>query len=187
MVRRTLISIIIPTYNRPDLLQQCLISVLRQSVDENFDFEIVIAQDKRNAALPECLCKLVRENNKTKAVRAEKPGVNAARNAGIKESRGDIIYFLDDDCKVPTDNWVNKIYESFINFPDACAIGGGYILENKMSLLSIFRNALDNFYIKSNTNPENEAAVLIGGNCGYRRDVFERRGLFDENIPYGGA
>jgi glycosyltransferase involved in cell wall biosynthesis len=82
-------SVIIPVYNREELLKRAVISVLNQSFK---DFEIIVVDDgsSDNSA------KVAKEFN-IKVVSQPNRGVAAARNAGIKEAKGEIIAFLDSD------------------------------------------------------------------------------------------
>lgn len=84
-----LVSIIIPTYNRPDLLQRAVKSALEQTVE---DFEVIVVDDAspQPVTLP--------EHPKLRIIRqtVNKRGA-AARNAGILAARGQWITFVDDD------------------------------------------------------------------------------------------
>lgn len=85
------VSVIIPTYNRPALLRETLRSVSNQTFT---DFEIIVVDDGSTVAGVEDVC---REFAKCRYFRQENMGRSSARNRGIKEARGELIAFLDDD------------------------------------------------------------------------------------------
>ncbi|OKH28038.1 glycosyltransferase family 2 protein [Chroogloeocystis siderophila] len=88
-MRNPLVSIIIPTYNRPHLLPRAVKSALEQTVE---DFEVVVVDDAspQPVSLP--------EHPRLRILRqVVNQGGAAARNAGIKAARGQWITFVDDD------------------------------------------------------------------------------------------
>lgn len=93
------VSVIIPTYKRPHMLDRAIKSVLNQTYD---DIEIIIVDDnepntiyrKKTEKFMEKYC-----NNKAiKYIKRENNGGGAvARNTGINKCKGELISFLDDD------------------------------------------------------------------------------------------
>ena len=184
----TYISIIIPSLNRPAALRRSLDSILKQNTKGRFEYEIILVLDKLDKESEGWVKQEASINSRLHVYRCEKAGVNSARNLGIKESMGQISYFLDDDCLLPNKDLLLNLAESFKNYPDALAIGGGYILENgEKDIFSISRNKLDNFYVEANINLTGAAGALLGGNIAYKKEVFTKYGCFDENIRYGSA
>lgn len=86
-----LFSVVIPTYNRADLLRRTLESVFAQ---ECRDFEVIVMDDG-STDHTESIVKLW--GDKIRLLRTQNAGAGAARNAGIKEARGEYIAFLDSD------------------------------------------------------------------------------------------
>jgi glycosyltransferase involved in cell wall biosynthesis len=97
---RILISVVIPTFNRPDLLRRCLESLIVQTMDP-LSFEIIVVADGPSKSTEEAVAGL-RDRISVPDVRyLESPvhrGPAAARNLGWKSARGTIIAFTDDDC-----------------------------------------------------------------------------------------
>jgi Glycosyl transferase family 2 len=84
-------SVIIPTYNRAELLRETLDSVLRQ---EGTDYEIIVVDD----GSPEDLSQLAEEyRTRVTFLRQENAGPSAARNRGAAAARGEYLAFLDSD------------------------------------------------------------------------------------------
>ncbi|HOD35758.1 MAG TPA: glycosyltransferase [Syntrophales bacterium] len=92
-VSEPLVSVIVPTYNRPDMLDETLKSVLRQTFK---DFEIIVIND--GGADVEDRLKTLNTAGNIHYVRHERNrGLPAARNTGIRLARGKYIAYLDDD------------------------------------------------------------------------------------------
>lgn len=88
------ISVIIPTYNRRNVVMNAVNSVLNQQAS-GLDFEIIVSDDGSSDKTFE----LFKKNNKKIRYFYHKvnSGVNVARNLGIKEAKGDYVLFLDSD------------------------------------------------------------------------------------------
>src|SRR5438093_275308 len=93
-----MLSIIIPTHQRTDLLERCLATVRRHSPT---GVEIVVVDD----ASPGGRAGALAQHFGARVVRREqRRGFAAAVNAGIRASRGDIVELLNDDTEVAA-NW----------------------------------------------------------------------------------
>jgi len=90
------ISLIIPTYNRPDDLAVCLESVYEQ---QRLPDEIIVIDDGALDCIPmaDFFKKL---NIPLEYYRKNNPGLTASRNKGVEMARGELIFFLDDDVKL---------------------------------------------------------------------------------------
>ena len=106
-------SVIIPTYNRPQDLTNCMQSILSQSVKPD---EIIVVDDGDLPGFPllnECKGAGIRCIFHKKNIKKNIRGPAASRNAGVKLSFGEIIFFLDDDVKLFPDyiEKILKVYE----------------------------------------------------------------------------
>ncbi|MCZ6746659.1 MAG: glycosyltransferase family A protein, partial [Acidobacteria bacterium] len=86
-----LVSVIIPTYNRADYLEQALSSVFRQTFT---DYEVIVVDDGSTDHTPDVL-KSYQE--RITSLRQENSGAARARNRGIRLARGNWVAFLDSD------------------------------------------------------------------------------------------
>lgn len=100
------ISVIIPVYNVEKYINDCLQSVMEQTYN---DFEVIVIDDgsydnTRNiiSSFKDSRISYFFQNNK---------GLSAARNQGIKFSKGDILFFMDSDDVIKSD-----LFEKCINF-----------------------------------------------------------------------
>ena len=99
-----LISVILPTYNRNDYLENSINSVLKQSYT---NVEIIVIDDSSDNKAKAVVDKFIKENYdcNIKYFHSNRAGQGGARNLGLKNASGEIIAFLDDD-----DEWYrNKL------------------------------------------------------------------------------
>lgn len=102
-----LVSIVIPTFNRPGYLRTCLQS-LREQVKDDSDTEIIAVDDgseEKNAFENKRICT---EFNCHYLHQGRNRGMAASRNSGIAKSSGEWVVFLDDDIQV-NKNWFENL------------------------------------------------------------------------------
>jgi len=116
------ISVIIPTYNRPDFLPNTIKSLLEQDYE---NYEIIIVD---NACLDETR-KVVEsfKNNKVPIIYINEPniGLHNARHTGAKIAKGEIILYIDDDI-IADKNLLKEIAKFYLDQNVGCV--GGRIL-----------------------------------------------------------
>ena len=89
-----LISIIIPVFNIDKYIEQCIESVINQTLN---DIEIICVNDGSTDNSLNILKKYEQIDTRIKVFNQENKGAGAARNKGLEIARGDYIYFLDGD------------------------------------------------------------------------------------------
>lgn len=100
------ISVVIPTYNEKGTLEDCIESLGRQSYS---DFEIVVIDDGSKDGTLEILKNLKKSLPNFRFIRQSHLGTGAARNAGAKLSKGQILVFVDADMTFDKDFLKNLI------------------------------------------------------------------------------
>ena len=90
-----LLSAVVPTYNRREILERSLPFLLGQTAPRG-DYEIVVVVDGSSDGTLEMLRER-REEPGLRIVVQENRGLAAARNRGAREARGEVLLFLDDD------------------------------------------------------------------------------------------
>lgn len=104
-----LISVITPVYNNEKYLSSCVESVLKQSFP---DWEMILVDDG-STDQSSILCDAFAESNqRIKVIHQKNQGVSAARNAAIKEAKGDYLFFLDSDDQISS-NMFREIVKAF--------------------------------------------------------------------------
>jgi GT2 family glycosyltransferase len=112
-------------------------------------------------------------------------GAAAARNAGIRRARGDIIACTDDDCFVPPD-WLTRLCKR-LNATGAAAVGGRVVAASGASRPARLSQAITNGIARALNGDGTEAAFLTSNNVAYRADALREVGLFDERFAGAGG
>jgi len=99
-----MISVVIPVRDARALLERCLESLDRQTVDRS-DYEVIVVDDGSTDGSAE-----VARKWGARVFRQEKKGAGAARNRGIQEAKGEVLLFLDADCEADGE-WMARISE----------------------------------------------------------------------------
>jgi len=169
-----LISVIIPTYNRSQLLPRAVDSVLSQ---KGAKFELIIVDDGSTEKLPDILC---HPSSGLRIFRQENKGPAAARNLGIKEARGEWIAFLDSD-----DEWKPGKLKAQLEFlrknPDTLICQTEEIwIRNGTRVNPMKKHQKSGGWIFEKCLPlcvVSPSAVMM------HRKLFDEVGLFDESLP----
>jgi glycosyltransferase involved in cell wall biosynthesis len=175
-----LVSVIVPTYNRPDSIMKCLDALERQTIPPE-SFEVIVVDDGSSAPLtPDqeypFLLRVVRQKNS---------GPAGARNRGAAAARGEILAFTDDDCR-PTPHWLGNLVSSLKEHPQAL-VGGSTFNGLKNNLCAdISQLIIDMVYEYFNSGSAG-AYFLASNNFACRRDAYLASGGFDMDFPLPGA
>lgn len=176
------ISVVIPVKNGESHIQELLDSLMQ--VDYKKDkLEIIVVDGNSTDKTREIVSKYP-----VKLLTEEHPGLNGARNTGLRHSSGEIIAFTDFDCVIPK-NWANKIVENLQNANVGC-VGGNvlgyykdflsrYADESFMPAMRIFKRREELDSVKP------PLGYPAGCNMAFKRKVIEKAGTFDEDIRYG--
>ena len=169
---KPLISIIMPTYNRKNIIQKAITSVLNQTYT---NFELIIIDDGSDDGTYDLLKSL--KDERIRILRHEKnKGPSYTRNIGLKNAKGDIIMYLDSD-----NEWDSKYIETmigaFIELPNADALySGQYIYKHFDSKPYAVRFGTYNKPLLHNHN-------YIDMNCFcHKSHVLNEVTGFDENL-----
>lgn len=116
-----MVSIIVPSFNRKDELEELIPSIRQQ--ENSTSFEIIVVDDGSTDGTRELLKKLTKEwDGALRFFEQNRAGPGAARNLGIKHAQGDILVFVDSDCITPH-GWLSRLTSVFDN-PQVGAAGG---------------------------------------------------------------
>lgn len=96
------VSVVIPHYDDLANLDRCLTLLGRQSSGGNY--EIVVADNKTPAGI-DAVRQVV--GQRARVIEVEERGAGPARNAGVRASRGEILAFIDSDCR-PDPLWLSE-------------------------------------------------------------------------------
>ncbi|HLF32347.1 MAG TPA: glycosyltransferase [Xanthomonadales bacterium] len=170
-----MISIIIPTYNRPVLLQSCLEAMTRLQYPKEH-FEVVVVDDGGNVDLDPVIGAL-RGALSVRLVKQENTGPGGARNNGVAHATGKFIAFIDDDCS-PFEDWLTVLARRLEQ--DSSRIYGGHTLNALESnvFTSASQSLIDYLYSYYNGDAE-KARFFTANNMAMDRNLFLTSGGFD--------
>ncbi len=166
------ISVVVPTYRRPDYLARCLDALLSQDLDPTA-YEVIVADDacsEETRRQVRCWADRAGASGRTLRYLAVTGahGPAAARNAGWRTAHAPLVAFTDDDC-IPRPSWLRAGLAAF----DGGVVGlaGRVVVPSAQSPTDYEQNAA-----------LLETAEFVTANCFYRRDVLEQVGGFDESF-----
>lgn len=179
------ISVIVPTWKRPQKLFTCLEHLHRQIRRADQLLVVVRREDTEALLIIEQFSKLMPELQK---VFTEKPGVVAAENAGLRQASGELIAFIDDDGYAPED-WLVRIEKFFQEHPEAGAYGGADLIKSEpwtyhdfpvdvVGEITWFGKIIGNHHRKC-TGGIRRVDVLKGVNMVFKRNSFS---FLDEKL-----
>ena len=120
-----LVSVIIPTRDRAELLKQCVQGVLKQTAYKALDVIIV----DNDSAEPEthALLKRLARDKRVRVIPAPGPfNYSAINNMAVSHARGDILLFLNNDVAVIEPNWLGEMISQAAR-PEVGAVGAGLL------------------------------------------------------------
>jgi GT2 family glycosyltransferase len=166
------LSVVIPVYNGEATIAACLGSIVSQ--DTPFDFEVIVADSSEDGTRAIVESQFPQVRLLRLSGRAY-PGT--ARNAAIREARADLLAMIDADCIADPD-LLSRLVEAH-DTTDYAAIGGA-ICDGTPNSASGTIGYLLEFREFIPASPRREVFTIPTANICYRRDVFERFGLFDD-------
>jgi GT2 family glycosyltransferase len=170
------ISVVIPAYGGARTIADCLESVERATRGRRR--EIIVVESSGDATseivsqrFPGVV--LIRSEERLSA--------GAARNRGAAEARGQLIFYTDQDCVVPSD-WIDRL-ERHLDDPSAGAAGGAVGIRNPSNLSGCavyFLEFLNHF--PGNGSPRRDENFLVGCNSMYRAEALRAVSFPDQTI-----
>lgn len=105
------LSVVICTLNRASILPMVFGALLAQDASEG-DFEVVVVDNGSTDDTPRVVADAQNSLTHLRYVREPRIGLSHARNTGIRESRGAVVAFLDDDAE-PSEAWVSAMLSAY--------------------------------------------------------------------------
>lgn len=104
------VSIIVPMYNVENYIQECIESIINQSLKE---IEIIVVNDgstDNSIKKLECI-----KDNRIKIINKQNGGLSSARNEGLKVANGQYLIFIDSDDFLISDDCLEEMYNNILN------------------------------------------------------------------------
>jgi GT2 family glycosyltransferase len=180
------VSVIVPSWRRPDALARCLRALAAQTQPP---IEVVVAARADDADTTRVVAALgpAYPVPLRRASTAE-PGVIAAKNAALPECRGEVVALTDDDAE-PGADWIERLRACFAD-PRVAGVGGRdwQPLERgnreTVGRVQWFGRVIGNHHLGA--GPRRDVDVLKGVNCAFRAPLLRQLG-FDDRLAGRGA
>ena len=176
-------SIIIPTYNRPERLKNCLNAIAKIDYPQD-RFEVIVVDDGSKTPLDEVVAPL-QNLILIKLIYQANAGPAAARNRGGKEAQGEFLAFTDDDCQ-PLPDWLTQFAASLATAPRAM-IGGRTINALTDNLFSTASQKLIDYLYEYYNPAKGKKAFFASNNIAMSKSGFDSLGGFDVSFPLAAA
>jgi glycosyltransferase involved in cell wall biosynthesis len=171
------LSIVIPTRNRPDMLDACLSTVVASLREDD---ELIVVDSASTLAVVHD----VAVTHGARYIRSDIKGASLARNIGWKQSRHDVIAFIDDDVRVSKD-WVTSMSRAFAENPEVSFVTGQVLLPKEQQLTLRPVATVDFADARVFRGSERESPGH-SANLAVRRFALACTGGFDEQLGAGG-
>src|SRR3990167_7072343 len=172
------ISIIIPIYNAEPTLSMCLKSIQELNYPKD-KLETIIVDNGSNDGSVE----IAKYFDVTVLHETSIKSSYSARSRGVKEAKGELIAFTDSDC-IASPDWLNNLVKEWNDESIGC-FAGEILSYNPETLVEIFSDRTGILRQKGTLScsylPYTQTA-----NSAYRREVFDKVGLFNPKLISGG-
>lgn len=177
MIKRDLISIIVPVYNTMEYLKECLDSLKNQSY-ENLEIIMVNDGSTDNSGM---LCReYCEKDSRFFLIEQENQGLSMSRNAGVKKATGKYICFVDSDDFVH-EKYVEILYKNLINYHADVSMCGymkfreGQKTEKNICNVCSNMSRLEMLYAITTTGPDNSSEkIVVSWNKMIRADIMKQ-------------
>jgi GT2 family glycosyltransferase len=181
--RKCDISVVLSTFNRCAELGKALDALASQ--EPGTAYEVIVVDNNSTDGTRSVVAERQSRMPGLRYVFEPQQGLPHARNAGILASSAPIVAFTDDDVEVGPE-WVGTIKRAFDEHPDVDMIGGrvrpiwpeqlpGWVTPRQLGPFALGERGDAPIRVSK----ENAAPCLVGANFAFRREVFDRVGLFD--------
>ena len=164
------VSVVVPTYNRPDLLLRCLRALVAQKLHRD-EYEIIVVSDGPDGITEKRVTNWLKRrlHHLRYFVLPEKKGPAAARNFGWLNARAPLVAFTDDDC-IPEKHWLQSFVSDYKS--------GAAIAFTGNTIVPISNRPTDYELNLANL----QTADFITANCCVTKKALEQTGGFDEQF-----
>ena len=172
-------TVVVPSYNRPERLRDCLEALARL---EGPSFEVVVVDDGSTTPLGDVAGAF---GPGVRCLRQENRGPAAARNTGARAAAAPFVAMTDDDCR-PRPGWLAALMSA--HGGHAGRLVGGLVVNGLPdNVYAAASQSLCDFLYDWFGADAGEAPFFTSNNMGCTRDAFLESGGFDESFPLAAA
>lgn len=182
---KILISIIVCTYNRAEILQRCLRSLTEQ-IDPGCNYEVIIVNNKCTDSTNEIVDIFTLQYINYKQIMEPIQGLSCARNCGMNAAVGEYVAFIDDDA-VAYPDWIHQIAFFIKRHPEISAFGGPYDAFTVVQPPNWFPPEYGSFSYGITERPlVHNKEWINGSNMIFTKQLLVRYGGFNERLGMRG-
>ncbi len=181
-MRKLPLSVVVPCRNEASFIKSCVRSIINQDLEAH-SFEILVIDGMSDDGTRQILDHLTTEDSRVRWINNPQCSTPCAMNIGIRESKGQYVAIMGAHNRYASDYLrlsLEVLYET-----GADNVGGAMICEAQSCLQLAICAAHHNFFSVGGASwhdpsYEGETETVFGGV--YRREVFEKIGVFDEEL-----
>ncbi|PZS06483.1 MAG: glycosyltransferase family 2 protein, partial [Chloroflexi bacterium] len=186
MTGAPIISVVIPTCNRAELLEATLHSLAEQSIAID-QYEVLVIDDGSVDETPE-ICRRFHSRLQLRYHRVPKVGISAAKNLGIFASRGAVLLFFDDDDLADCDLLLEHIRAHQRHPEEHVAVLGYTTWAPALPISEVMHYITDVGHIMFGYPALRDGEMLDwtkfwGGRTSCKRAFLTRHGVFNQSLP----
>ncbi len=182
------LTVIIPTYNRKDILKKCLNALFNQTYPQS-DYEIIVVDDGSTDGIEKVVKSLINVSScRLRYLRQKHKGPATARNLGIKNANGKIILFIGDDI-IATPNMLREHMEFHKRYTSQSIAILGYVTWPPDAVITPFMEYLYESGVQFGYSSIDDCLnvsyyYFYTSNISLNRQFLLNYGLFDEDFPF---
>jgi glycosyltransferase involved in cell wall biosynthesis len=186
------VTVIVCTYNRCKSLARALESVAASELPDSIEWEVLVVDNNSRDHTREVVNEFcLRHPKRTRYIFEKEQGLSNARNAGIRQARGEIVAFVDDDVSVEP-AWLGSLVAS-LDDTQWAGCGGRVLpepgfspppwlaIDGPLNLLGALCA-----YFDPGDSPGALDRPPIGANMAFRKEMFEKYGGFRKDLGHCG-
>ena len=179
------LTVIIPTYNRCQILEKCLNALNRQQKIDNYSLEIIVADDGSTDFTEEISRKFTTKNHwPLKYLNQSNQGANAARNAAIHAAEGQLLLFINDDT-IATSLMIYHHIKNHEVYPEQnIGVLGRITISKDVPYTPIVKLHLDASFDKLTGKEWLDWTAFFTCNVSVKTDFLLQYGVFEETLRY---
>jgi glycosyltransferase involved in cell wall biosynthesis len=188
------ITVTVCTHNRARSLQRTLASLAQMNVPPDVTWELIVVDNNSSDDTRSVVEEFARTSGlNVRYVFEAKQGLSHARNTGVREARGKVVAFTDDDVVVDS-NWITGLGAALLGL-NAMAVGGrcladwdGVVKPSWVQTDGPFR-LREEFFLEFNLGDQLKLTRIPpwGLNMAFRKKAFEKYGLFRADLGVVGS
>jgi glycosyltransferase involved in cell wall biosynthesis len=168
-INKMKISLIIPAHNEEKYIGDCLESIQKYANDV---FEVIVVDNVCTDRTSE----IARSFPFVRVVSQPNKGLLWARQKGFEEASGDLLAYIDADCKL-SPNWIPEVLKEFEQNKKLVSLSGPYRYYDLPPIYNFFANL--SWWFSAPISYRVVGYMVLGGNFVVKREVVEKIGGFN--------